>query len=111
MKEGFYSIAFTGVTGESGLGLIAMDTGVIVGVDTGGVEYDRTYEYNAGSEMIEADAKAKVPAGANLVTGAPDENFDFKIDFPRETTNTPFIINTLGGRVNAVIKFPRHFPN
>ncbi len=111
MKEGFYSISYTSTSGARGFGLIAMDTDILVGVDVGGVEYDGTYQYDPSSGMIEAEVKAKVPSGANLVTGAADEDFDFKINFPRETTNTPFTINTPGGPVNAVIKFLRHFPN
>ena len=111
MKEGFYSINYTGTTG-SGFGLITMDTGVIVGVDITGIEYDGTYEYDEGSKMIEAKIAAKVPIGVNLVTGVlPDRNFDFKISFPRQTTNTSLTIKIPGGTVDAIIKFLRHFPN
>ena len=115
MKEGFYSIAFIGQTGNHGIGIIVLDTDLVVGVDIGGARYDGTYAYNRKTDQIDADLTLTVPPGVSLVTGAlarPDEwGFQFTASFPRETTETPVLVKTPSGPVNAIIRYLRGFPD
>ena len=114
MKEGFYSITFMGTAGNVGVGVLVLDTGFIVGVDIGGVRYDGEYKYNPKTEMLDADVTLTVPPGVPLVTGIPPQNkewsFTFQVSFPRETPQTPILVQTPTGPVNVVIRFLRGFP-
>ena len=115
MKEGFYSIAFTGQFGDSGFGIIVLDTGRVVGVDVGGACFDGTYTYNQQSKLIDVDLTLTVPPGVPLVQGVParpDEwSFDFKASFPKETNETPVAVDTPFGPVNTIIRYLRAFPD
>ncbi len=114
MKEGFYSIIFTGQTGDYGMGVIVLDTGIIVGADAAGGEYDGEYQYNPRTELIDADVTLTVPPGVALVTEVPAQyqewSFSFKASFPRETSDTPLRVDTRVGPVNLIIRFLRTFP-
>ena len=61
MREGFYSIAFTGMKGW-GFGVVTFDTGEIVGADAAGATYDGTYTFNQKTEMIDAEVEVFGPA-------------------------------------------------
>ena len=115
MREGFYSITYTGWTGDSGIGIIALDTEAIVGADAGGARYDGKYSYNSSTEMLEAEITLTVPPGTPLVIGVPpqDKEWSFQINasFPRETSETPIQVDTEFGSVNVVIRFLRTFPD
>ncbi len=115
MKEGFYSITYTGAAGGSGFGILVFDTGAVIGADAAGGRYDGTYVYNPKTEMIDAKVKLTVPAGAWLVTGVPAQgeewSFDFEPSFPRETSETPFQVDIPSGPVNVIIRYLRGFPD
>ena len=113
MKEGFYSIAFTGQTGDSGFGIIVLDTGRVVGVDVAGACYDGTYTYNQQTKLIDADLKLTVPPEVPLVQGVParpeEWSFNFTASFPSEAKETPVGVDTPYGPVNTIIRFLRAF--
>ncbi len=115
MKEGFYSITYTGAPGGVGFGILVLDTGAVIGADVVGGRYDGTYVYNARTEMIDAKVKLTVPDDAWLVTGVPAQggewSFDFEASFPRETSETPFRVNIPSGPVNVIIRYLRGFPD
>src|ERR1700730_16254276 len=71
MTEGFFRIAFTGATG-TGLGILVVHKGSIVGADTGGGIYDGSYIENAGTQTLEFVITMSLPAGvAPVQTGIP----------------------------------------
>ena len=115
MKEGFYSIAFTGQTGDSGFGIIVLDTLRVVGADVTGARYDGTYAYNQQTGLIDVDLKLTVPPGVPLVQDIParpeEWSFDFTASFPKETGETPVGVNTPFGPVNTIIRYLRAFPD
>ena len=115
MREGFYSLIFTGVTGDFGMGVIALDTDTIIGADAAGGLYDGKYEYNTQTKMLDAKQTLTIPAGVALVTGVPAQaqewSFDFNFSFPRETTETPVLVTTPVGPVNVILRFLRPFPD
>lgn len=115
MKEGFYSITYTGAGGGIGFGVLVFDTGVVIGADVAGGRHDGTYVYNTKTEMIDAKVKLTVPAGVPLVTGVPPQaqewSFEFTASFPRETRETPFQVNIPSGPVNVIIRYLRGFPD
>ena len=114
MKEGFYSITYAGATGDVGFGIIALDSEVIVGADVAGGRYDGEYKDNPKTEMIDANIMLTVPPGVPLVTRVPPQDkewsFTFQASFPRETPQTPILVQTPTGPVNVVIRFLRSFP-
>ncbi len=113
MKEGFYSIAFTGQTGDSGFGIFALDTSNVIGADVTGARYDGTYAYNQQTELIDADITLTVPPGVPLVQGVParpeEWSFNFTASFPSEAKETPVGVDTPYGPVNTIIRFLRAF--
>lgn len=115
MKEGFYSLIYTGSGGDFGMAVLVFDTSQVVGADVAGGRYDGTYEYNSRTDQIDARVTATIPAGIPLVTGIPAQtqewSFPINASFPRETTNTPIQIDTPYGPVNVAVKFLRGFPN
>ena len=115
MKEGFYSITYKGAEGDLGFGILVLDTGAVIGADVAGARYDGTYVYNPKTEMIDTKLKLTVPAGVWLVTGVPAQDkewsFNFVASFPRETSETPFRVDTPTGPVNVIIRYLRGFPD
>ena len=74
MNEGFYSITYGGAApglGGIGFGVIALDTGKVIGADVAGGRYDGVYEFDQTTSMINATVNVTVPAGVALVTGFP----------------------------------------
>ena len=114
MKEGFYSITYTGETGDWGLGIIVLDTGIVIGVDAAGGRYDGTYVFNPKTDLLEASIKMTVPPGVTLVQGVPSRDkewsFEFAAAFPRETSETPVLVQTPFGWVNVFFRYLRGFP-
>jgi hypothetical protein len=71
MTEGFFRIAFTGATG-SGLGILLLRSGSVIGADTGGATYDGSYKENADTHTLEFVITMSMPAGVSPVqTGIP----------------------------------------
>lgn len=115
MKEGFYSVTYVGATGAWGIAVIVLETGIIVGADPLGGRYDGTYSFNNRTEMLDAIIKVTVPSGVPLVTGVPAQDkewsFEFPASFPRETSETPVLVQTTIGQVNVVFRYLRGFPD
>lgn len=62
MYGGFLRIAFTGTTG-SGLGIIALREGSVIGADTGGATYSGSYTENPDTRRLEFAITLSMPAG------------------------------------------------
>ena len=86
MREGFYRLEFQGEQGL-GCGILALDTGMVVGADTGGVEYDGEYAWSEKKELLDVDVTVRVPEGTRTVLGkiAPSGGMEFRArcSFPR----------------------------
>lgn len=71
MTEGFFRIAFTGATG-SGLGVLVLHNGSVVGADAGGGIYEGSYTENPDAQALEFAIRLTMPAGSMPVqTGIP----------------------------------------
>ena len=114
MREGFYRIDYTGFAG-SGFAILVFDTRTIVGSDMVGGKYDGENVFNPQTQMLDTRIKVTVPSGAWLVMGIPAQDkeweFEFSASFPRETSETPLLIQTPFGPVNVVFRFLRSFPD
>lgn len=114
MKEGFYSIVFTGIDG-SGAGMLVLDTGRVIGADVGGGTYDGTYEFNEDTRMLDVDVTITIPEGHWSVTGkqavgAP-LSMTVKASLRRDLgAEQPMRLETSDGPVNVVFKMIRDFP-
>ncbi len=105
MKEGMYSVRYTGPAGE-GWGIIVFDTGVVWGVDVAGGLWDGTYEFNQQTQRIDAKLRMKIPPGAQLVVEAiphgVERSFELSISLPRELDEpTSGSVNFLGHKVTS----------
>ncbi len=114
MKEGFYSMTYTGQIG-SGFGMVILDTGIIVGADILGGTYDGEYAYNEKTGMLDGKIKMTIPAGVSLVTGAPPmpnpHTQEFSVSLPRDLGGEqPVEIQTPTGPVVIVFRKVREFP-
>lgn len=58
-REGFYSVVY-GADGEQGMGMLVLDTGMVVGADMTGIIYDGTYEVLPGTGRIRCTVLGKV---------------------------------------------------
>ena len=89
LREGFYSVAFRG-NASWGIGLLAFETGKIIGVDIGGCCYDGDYTFNITNSKIDCHIKITVPPGISLVQGVSPKNdqwsFEFDVSFPSALT-------------------------
>lgn len=109
MREGFFAIYYTGKAG-SGLGLIALTNGTIVGVDSGGALYDGTYTSENDTAPLTGTLSLHVPAKVALVTGSMPENEAFALEFPLDlpadfaVSQVPHTIRTAKGAVNLIFK-------
>jgi hypothetical protein len=69
MLEGF--LAFTGTAG-SGIGILVLHDGSVVGADTGGATYDGSYTENQNPRTLDFAITMSIPAGLTPVqTGIP----------------------------------------
>ncbi len=115
MKEGFYKLEFVGSDG-AGVGVIALDTGMVVGCDSGGVVYDGAFVYNARTDRLDLDLTLMVPPGVWLVTGIParEKAYQFwvRTSIPRNFEGSQiFDASTEFGPVKFRISKIRDFPN
>ncbi|WNM61169.1 hypothetical protein [Candidatus Nitrospira neomarina] len=69
MIDGFYSIFFTGVSGQ-GFGVIVLKDGILVGADNTGGSYDGHYTVNNEKQFLIGEVVLNAPPGIQLVTGA-----------------------------------------
>lgn len=89
MTEGFYRLDFLGLTGYTGFGVLAFDTGMVVGADSEGGCYDGSYAWNEESRLLDADVAVRLPEGTLAVQGHRSDGrpFNVKCSFPREPDN------------------------
>ena len=115
MAGAFLRIAFTGANG-SGLGVLVLHDGSIVGADTGGGIYEGSYTENTDARRLDFAIKLSFPAGAIPVqTGiALPEPMTVPIHASvledDMGTERPTLVQTPLGPVNALFKKLRDFP-
>ena len=115
MKEGFYSIVYQGTMGF-GFGMLALDTGVVVGADVAGGTYDGSYAFNPMTNSLDIYVEVSIPAGVSLVQGiaAQPDAYTFPVSFgiTRDLgKEQPVTIPTPYGNVAVVLKKIRDFPS
>lgn len=114
MIQGFYAMSFAGGAG-SGVGVLAVYGGAVVGADQGGATYDGTYCESASTGTINVHITMRGPVGMRPVqTGIP---LSAPLELPFTITlaqhfgsEKPFLLNTPLGPVNIVFKKIRDFP-
>jgi hypothetical protein len=115
MTEGFFRIAFTGATG-SGLGILVLHNGSVVGADTGGGIYDGSYIENADTHALEFVITMSMPAGvAPVQTGVPlatPMSVPVSASVPQNEIGSgkPTLVQTPLGPVNVLLTKIRDFP-
>jgi hypothetical protein len=116
VTKGFFRIAFTGVAG-SGLGVLLLHNGAVVGADTGGAIYDGSYIENADTQALEFQITISMPAGLTPVqTGIP---LATPISAPVTASllqdeigsGKPTLLQTPLGPVNVLFTKIRDFPD
>lgn len=115
MKEGFYSVIYAGAA-DRGFGVLVLDSGMVYGVDVGGVLYDGTYKFNEATGKIDVKLEMTIPAGTHLVQGVPPRPTEWKMpivaQLDRELgAERPITVQTPAGPVQAVFKKIRDFPH
>lgn len=110
MNEGFYSVAYTGLSGY-GFGVVVLAAGTVVGADAAGGTYDGTYALNTLTGMIDLDVTISAPAGMPLVPLPAPLKLPIKTTLPRDLgAQHPVLVETLMGPVNVIFKRIRDFP-
>ena len=105
VNSGFYRIVFAGGRG-SGLGLLAIQDGKIVGVDGGGGEYDGYYSEDSTTGAVTIHLEVTIPANMPMVTGerARPETSILRIDTTLRANfanGMPITIDTSSGSINV----------
>lgn len=107
MLDGIYSITFRGRE-DWGLGMLILQNGTIIGVDSGGVEFDG--QYSDGALGVEVKVTMTVPAGATLVQGTRAQPFPYTVPFtlivPRIAFDNaqPVLLELPPGPVNVIFR-------
>jgi hypothetical protein len=101
--DGIYSAYLTGIAG-SGIAMITLKNGVLVGADVSGILFDG--QYRNVSDGYRGFITVSVPGGGQLIQGvtAPPQglNYEVPIHFPPDFLERPFItITTPYGAVNC----------
>ena len=113
--NGFFRIAFTGATG-SGLGLLVLHNGSVVGADTGGGIYDGSYTENPDTQALEFRITMSMPAGGMSVqTGIPlatpiSVSISTSLQQNEIGSSKPKLVQTPIGPVNVLFAKLRDFP-
>jgi hypothetical protein len=114
-KEGFWRIEFTGVAG-SGIGVLALDTGIICGAGAAGGIFDGSYLFDPRSNVLDCSITwtASEP-GITLVQGGPPVPQGFRFTVPVQLPNSMGQVVTLPvqtplGQVNVRLTKIRDFP-
>jgi hypothetical protein len=105
VKSGFYRLVFAGGIG-SGVGLLAIQDGKIVGIDVGGGEYNGSYQEDATADTVTIHLEVTIAANMPIVTGerARSEPWILPIDATLRTNfanGTPINIMTSAGSINV----------
>jgi hypothetical protein len=114
-KEGFWSIEFEGKHGRN-FGVLALDTEIVVGVDSRGGIWNGSYSYDKRTEMIDIDLKVRYrPDVASSITGKCElqghvEAFSFRVPNRFDRGLTEHIESNLGP-ITFTLKKIRDFPD
>ena len=105
VQSGFYRIVFGGGVG-TGVGLLAIHDGKIVGVDGGGGTYDGYYSEDTGAGTVTIHLEVTIPANMPIVTGehAHSEPWTLPIDATLRAnfaSGMPINITTPSGLINV----------
>lgn len=105
VTNGFYRIVYGGPAG-SGIGVLAITDGKIVGVDGGGGVFDGTYSEDPAKGTVTFDLDVTVPPNMPLVTGerARPEAWKLPIHTTMRTnfaSGMPVNIDTPYGAINV----------
>ena len=105
MSDGFFSMEYAGATGN-GIGLLALKSGKIIGVDASGGKYSG--EYKVTNSLFEGVIHLDVPGGHNLVTGYSQPQ-DYRVTIPLRLpadlgSGKPMRIQTNTGPVTVAIR-------
>lgn len=114
MIDGFYAVYYTGVTG-SGIAVLVINNGTIVGADMAGGRYDGTYSESPTTGFYDAKIKITMPPGTALVTGVlagPQPLImEMAITLPANLGGEqPIRMETQTGPVNAIFRKLRDYP-
>jgi hypothetical protein len=115
MYAGFLRISFTGATG-SGLGILALRDGSVVGADTGGGTYSGSCTENQDARTLEFAIILSMPAGAIPVqTGialATPMNVPITASVLQDDIGSgkPTLVQTPLGPVNVLLQRIADFP-
>jgi hypothetical protein len=105
--EGFYSFVYRGHQ-DWGCGMLVLQSGIVIGADAGGVQYDGRYSPTS-TGMIELDLTLHVPPGVALVQGIPAKaaayDFPIRAVVPAQLGSEHMItIPTAAGNVNVAFR-------
>lgn len=118
-KEGFYRVSYTNEDGLSGMGILCLDTGIIVGCGIGGDLWNGNYKYNSGKDTLEGKLKVTFPQGplsrstlTGVSYGLEGGSEEIFISFPRNFSEVTFLMGFPGLKnLNIRIQKIRDFPN
>lgn len=113
MSNALYIAYFSGAVGQS-IGLFYIGSGVIAGVDVGGMTYDGGYKI-AEDGSLEGIVEYNVPPGTALITGmtggATPVKIPVKLRLPADFANGQVLtIPTPTGAVNARFEKMKDLP-
>ena len=113
-REGFYSIVFQGQAGW-GAGMLVLDTGVVVGADPVGGQYDGKYQHNPQTNCLDVDVMVTIPPGVwsvnGVTAGTQPVKFPVKASIPTgHFTGFVHTANTPNGPIQIVMNKIRGFP-
>lgn len=108
MLDGFYSIFFTGVSGQ-GFGIIVLKDGILVGADSAGGSYNGHYAIENGKQFLIGEVVLKAPPGIQLVTGAATgsepASWTIPLSLPADFGNgQPLPLKTSTGPINIIFR-------
>jgi hypothetical protein len=115
MPEGIFRVAYTGING-TGLGILVLHKGSVIGADTGGGIYDGSYTDNANTKALDLVITLSMPAGvAPVQTGIPlatPINLPIRVSLLQADIGgaKPTLVQTPLGPVNILFTKIRDFP-
>jgi hypothetical protein len=103
--EGFYTLYLTSAAGN-GLGMIALNKGIISGADVAGALFDGSYEWDSTNNILKNQIKVIIPPNSQLLQGGTTGqegltyNVNFSVSFAQK--DIPYFrIDTPTGAVNV----------
>src|SRR4051812_34762836 len=113
-REGFWSVYYAGVFGN-GMGIIVLDSGMVVGADVTGGIWEGEYQFNSETRQLDIRLTVALPPEIlSAVTGQESKvgfREQYQFSLPREMNEeVTHNIQTALGPINAVFKKIRDFP-